>query len=452
MVTSVTQPNVMEAGRARLGAGRAAVIAGVRTPMAKAGTAFKNVHVTDLARVAIREVLYRASVGAEQLDEVILGNVVLPVDATNPARVAALWAGIPHSVPALTLQRNCASGLEAVAEADRRLRLSASDEGGKFILAGGAESMSTIPLLFPNETMVPMERMLRARGAMQKLSAMTTLRPRHFKPIAGLEVGLTDPTCDMIMGKTAELLASEFGISRREQDEFALRSHQRAVAAAAAGRFKAEITPMYTASKGGFDAVTEDVGPRAGQTMEALAKLKPIFDRRDGTVTVGNACQVTDGAVALLMTDEHHAAAEGLEVMGYVRSYACVGLDPARMGLGPVYAIDKLLRQTGLSLSDVPLIEINEAFAAQVLACVRAMGSDSFCQEHLGRTGAIGEIDMERLNVNGGAIALGHPVGATGSRLVLTLLHEMKRRDVDLAIAALCVGGGQGAAMLLERK
>jgi acetyl-CoA acetyltransferase family protein len=452
MVASVTQPNVMEAGRARLGAGRAAVVAAVRTPFAKAGTSFKNVHVTDLARVAFREVLYRAGVGAERLDEVILGNVVLPVDATNPARVAALWAGLPHSVPAITLQRNCASGLEAVAEADRRLRLRSAGEEGKFILAGGAESMSTIPLLFPNETMVPMERMLRARGAVQKLSAIGTLRPRHFKPIAGLEVGLTDPTCDMIMGKTAELLASEFGLSRREQDEFALRSHQRAAAAIAAGRFKGEITAVYAPGRSGFEAVTEDVGPRAGQTMEALAKLKPIFDRRDGTVTVGNACQITDGAVALLMTDEDTAKAEGMEPLGYVRSYACVGLDPARMGLGPAYAIDKLLRQTGLSLSDVPLVEINEAFAAQVLACVRAMGSESWCQEHLGRTGAIGELDMDRLNVNGGAIALGHPVGATGSRLVLTLLHEMKRRDVDLAIAALCVGGGQGAAMLLERR
>ena len=254
--------------------------------------------------------------------------------------------------------------------------------------------MSTIPLLFPNETMVPMERMYRAKGAMQRLAAMATLRPRHFKPIAGLEVGLTDPTCDMIMGKTAELLASEFGISRREQDEFALRSHQRAAAAQAAVRFKDEITPVYVPAKGGFEAATEDIGPRANQTMEALTKLKPIFDRRDGTVTVGNACQVTDGAVALLMTDEHYARAEGIEVMGYVRSYACVGLDPARMGLGPVYAIDKLLRQTGLSLSDVPLIEINEAFAAQVLACVKAMGSDSFCQEHLGRVSAIGEIDF----------------------------------------------------------
>ena len=452
MVASVTQPNVMEAGAARARVGRTAIIAGVRTPFAKAGTALKGVHVTDLARVAMQEVLYRAGLGAEHLDEVILGNVVLPVDATNPARVAALWAGIPHSVPAITLQRNCASGLEAVAEADRRLRLSTSSEGGMLILAGGAESMSTIPLLFPNETLVPFERLYRARGALQRLGAMATLRPRHFKPVAGLEVGLTDPTCDMIMGKTAELLASEFGISRREQDEFALRSHQRAVAAAAAGKFKPEITPVYAPSRGGFEAVTEDVGPRAGQTMEALGKLKPIFDRRDGTVTVGNACQVTDGAVALLMTDEDSARAEGLEPLGYVRSYACVGLDPARMGLGPVYAIDKLLRQTGLALSDVPLVEINEAFAAQVLACVRAMGSEWWCQEHLSRTSAIGELDMDRLNVNGGAIALGHPVGATGSRLVLTLLHEMKRRNVDLAIAALCVGGGQGAAMLLERK
>ncbi len=460
MVAMVTSPAVAGGNGAghSAGRGRAAIVGGVRTPMAKAGTAFRNVHVTELARTAFQQVLYRTGVSPEQLDEVLLGNVVLPVDATNPARVSALWAGIPHAVPALTLQRNCASGLEAVAEAAMRVvqaarRRDARATGeARFLLAGGAESMSTIPLLFPNETSVPMERMYRARGLWQKTAAMATLRPRHFKPIAGLEVGLTDPTCDMIMGKTAELLASEFGISRREQDEFALRSHQRAAAASAAGRFKDEIVAVHVPGKGGYEAVFEDVGPRAGQTMEALGKLKPIFDRRDGTVTVGNACQVTDGAVALLMTDEHHAAAEGLEVMGYVRSYACVGLDPARMGLGPVYAIDKLLRQTGLSLSDIPLIEINEAFAAQVMACVKAMASAEFCQEHLGRTDAIGQFDPERLNVNGGAIALGHPVGATGARLVLTLLHEMKRRNVNRAIAALCVGGGQGAAMLLERE
>jgi acetyl-CoA C-acetyltransferase/acetyl-CoA acyltransferase len=452
--------NTASERRAETGAGRAAIVAGVRTPLAKAGTAFRNVHVTDLARRAIQEVLYRSNLSADRLDEVILGNVVMPVDATNPARVAALWAGVPHHVPALTVQRNCASGLEAVAEAAQRisrsrLRTGSNGNGGAhapLILAGGAESMSTIPLLFPNEMLTPMGKMLRAKGLWQKTMATASLRPRHFKPIAGLEIGLTDPTVDMIMGKTAELLASEFNITRRDQDEFALRSHQKAAEAQAAGRFKDEICPVYVPAGKGFEAVTEDVGPRAGQTMDALGKLKPIFDRRDGSVTVGNACQITDGAVALLVTDEEGAAAEGMEVLGYVRAYAAVGLDPARMGLGPVFAIDKLLKETGLSLADVPLVEINEAFAAQVLACLKAMASESFCREHLGRDEPIGELGLDRLNVNGGGIALGHPVGATGARLVLTLLHEMKRRNVDRAIAALCVGGGQGAAMLLERK
>src|SRR5205823_9245567 len=197
---------------------------------------------------------------------------------------------------------------------------------------------------------------------------------------------------------------------------------------------------------------TEDFGPRANQTLDALSKLKPIFDRRDGTVTVGNSCQVTDGAAAVLVTDGETARANGMEILGYIRGYSYVGLDPARMGLGPVYAISQLLQQHGLQLSDIPLLEINEAFAAQVLACVRAMASDAFALEHLNRTSALGELDLDRLNVNGGAIALGHPVGATGTRIVHTLLLEMKRRNVDLGIAALCVGGGQGAAMLLERR
>src|SRR5687767_11156525 len=386
MVALVTHPHGADSTAAGKSGARAAVVAGVRTPMAKAGTAFRNVHVTDLARVAIREVLYRANVRADRLDEVILGNVVMPVDATNPARVSALWAGVPHHVPALTVQRNCASGLEAVAAAADRITRSrhagANGNGhAPLVLAGGCESMSTIPLLFPNEMLTPMGKMLRAKGLWQKTVATASLRPRHFKPVAGLEVGLTDPTCDMIMGKTAELLASEFNISRREQDEFALRSPRKAAEAMAAGRFSAEICPVYVPAGKGYEAVTEDVGPRAGQTMEALGKLKPIFDRRDGTVTVGNACQITDGAVALLVADAEAARAEGMEVLGYVSAYAAVGLDPARMGLGPVFAIDKLLKETGLTLNDVPLIEINEAFAAQVLACVKAMASDAFCRE-----------------------------------------------------------------------
>jgi len=253
----------------------------------------------------------------------------------------------------------------------------------------------------------------------------------------------------MIMGKTAEVLVQEFGISRREQDEFALQSHQKAVAAMKSGRFDEEIVPVYAGRK--FDPVTQDNGPRENQTMEALAKLKPIFDRKDGSVTVGNSCQVTDGAAALLVADADWANAHGATPLGYVRAYAYAGLDPSRMGLGPVFAIDQLLKQTGLEIGDIPLFEINEAFAGQVLACLKAMASDDYCQKHLGRSKAIGEIDPQTLNVNGGAIALGHPVGATGARLVLTLLLEMQRRNFERGVAALCVGGGQGAAILLER-
>jgi acetyl-CoA acetyltransferase family protein len=426
--------------------GGIAVVAGARTPFAKAGGALGHEHVTDLAKRAMQEALYRANFPFGDVDEVLLGNVVMPVDATNPARVSAIWAGIPDRVPAMTVQRNCASGMESIADASDRIRAGRC----RAILAGGAESMSTLPLLFPEETTDPMTRLARAKNAWQKAAAATALRPRHFKPIAALERGLTDPTCDMIMGRTAEVLAHEFGLTRRQQDEFALRSHQRAAAAAESGRFAAEITPAYAGRR--FEPVTADTGPRPGQTLEALGKLKPIFDRRDGTVTVGNSCQVTDGAVALLLADPNFARGEGLDILGYVRGYAYVGLDPARMGLGPAFAIAELLTKSGLSLNDVPLFEINEAFAAQVLACLRAMASEEFCREKLNRDNALGEIPLDRLNVNGGAIALGHPVGATGARLVLTLLLEMKRRDVELGIASLCVGGGQGAAMLLQRR
>jgi acetyl-CoA C-acetyltransferase/acetyl-CoA acyltransferase len=426
--------------------GEVAIVAGARTPMAKAGTALRDVHVAELAQRAMKETLYRASFPADRLDEVLLGNVIMPADAANLARVAALYTGVPQRVPGMTLQRNCASGMEAVAEAAAKVRSGMA----RAILAGGAESMSTLPLLLPAETMAPMTRLSRAKSVWQKATAAASLRPRHFKPVAALELGLTDPTCGMIMGKTAEVLAHEFGLSRKEQDEFALRSHQRAVDAENAGRFNDERVPFFAGRK--FEPVTSDVGPRAGQTMEALGHLKPIFDRRDGTVTVGNSCQVTDGAATMLVMDAALAQSESLPVLGYVRGYAYAGLDPARMGLGPVYAIDQLLRQTGVRLADVGLIEINEAFAAQVLACTRAMACADFCRDHLGRPEPLGEIDPDKLNVNGGAIALGHPVGATGARLVLTLLHEMRRRDVNLGIASLCVGGGQGAAILLERK
>ncbi len=422
-----------------------AVVGGVRTPFAKMGTALREMHVTELARSAMQETLYRVGCRADQIDEVIMGNVVLPADAANPARVAAMRAGVPASVPALTVQRNCASGMEAVGQGAAQIRGGRS----KLILAAGAESMSNIPLLFPQEAMTPFGAMLKAKTVKQKLGAAATFRPRHFAPKSALEQGLTDPLCRMIMGKTAEVLAHEFGITRAEQDEFALESHRRASEAIAAGRFDEQLIAVYPGKKP--KAVSTDVGPRAEQSIASLAKLRPLFDKRDGSVTVGNACQVTDGAAALLLEEGALAKAQGREPLGYIRGYATAGLDPHRMGLGPVYAIDRLLAASKLDLSDIGLFEINEAFAAQVIACTRAMASDTFCRERLGRASALGEIDPDRLNVCGGAIALGHPVGATGARIVLNLLHDMRRLDVKFGVAALCVAGGLGAAILLER-
>jgi acetyl-CoA C-acetyltransferase/acetyl-CoA acyltransferase len=431
--------------------GEVAIIGGKRTPFARAGTELRQVPASDLARRAFQETLFHCNCRFDRLDEVILGNVVMPADSANLARVSALWAQIPQRVPGLTVQRNCASGMESVAQAAMHIR------GGleKIVLAGGAESMSTVPLLFPQESTIPLANLGRARTLLRKAAAAAALRPRHFHPVVGLELGLSDATCGMIMGQTAEVLAHQFGIKRQQQDEFALQSHQKAIAAADAGKFSDEIVPMYVAadSDGGkFTALGADNGPRKQQSMEALAKLRPLFDKRDGSVTAGNSCQITDGAAALLVADSSAAKAMDMNVLGYVRSYAYAALDPARMGLGPVFAINALLKQTGMSLSDIDLFEINEAFAAQVLACLKAMNSVEFCREHLDRDSAIGEIDPAKLNVNGGAIALGHPVGATGARLVLTLLLEMQRRNVQFGIASLCVGGGQGAAILLERK
>ena len=423
-----------------------AILAGARTPLCKAGTSLKDCHAEELARLAMQETLYRAGLPPDRLDEVILGNVVMPADAANVARVAALWAGVPRQTPGLTVQRNCASGMEAINEGAMRIRAGM----GRMVMAGGTESMSNVPLLFPAETLEPVGQLAKAKSAWQKTRAVATLRPRHFKPIAGLELGLTDPTVNMIMGKTAEVLVQEFGISRREQDEFALRSHEKAAHATDAGFFEEEIFAVYAGER--FEPVTRDNGPRAHTSMESLAKLRPLFDRKDGSVTVGNSCQITDGAATLLMGDAESARAEGLAPLGYVDAYAYAALDPSRMGLGPVYAIDQLLQKTGMTLADIDLFEINEAFAGQVIACLKAMASETFCQRQLGRGSAIGELDVARLNVNGGAIALGHPVGATGARIVLTLLSEMRRRDVEFGLAALCVGGGQGAAMLIQRR
>lgn len=423
------------------------IVDGVRTPYVKAGTLFKDIPAQELGRIAVAELLVRTGIDPEQIDEVVIGNIAQPADAANIARVIALMAGIPRKVPAVTVGRNCASGMEAIAYAALKI---AAGEGDVFV-AGGVESMSNIPLLYPKEFAEVLAEAMRAKSAAQKLAAFAKIRPHHLKPIIGLEVGLTDPICELNMGQTAEVLAKEFMISRQEQDEFALMSHQRATTATDLGKLREEIVPVYPPPK--FDQVVdEDNGIRKNQTLEALARLRPVFDREFGTVTAGNSSQITDGGAAVLVMSAERARELGFEPLGTIRSYAFAGLDPKRMGLGPAYATPIALKKAKVAFKDIQLIEINEAFAAQVIANERVFRDRKLAQDRLGLDDAIGEIDREILNVNGGAIALGHPVGSSGTRLVLTLLKEMKRRDLNLGLATLCVGGGQGAAMVVERK
>ncbi len=419
------------------------VLSGVRTPFVKAGGQFTKTPVYELGRVAVAEAIARAELDPARIDEVILGNCAMPAEAANSSRVVALRAGIPKQVPAFTVHRNCASGMEAVADAAYRIQTG----DAKLLVAGGMDSMSQVPLQFKYEYGEWLAGLMRAKTPMQKLGAFAAFRPKLLAPRITLQEGLTDLVSGLMMGDTAELVAQDFHITRQQQDEFALQSHQRAVAARET--LREEIVPVYP--NPGYEAVRDDVGPRDGQTLEALGKLRPYFDKKNGTVTVGNSCGVTDGAVALLVGDDDTAKQWPVPPLGRVRAFAFAGLDPARMGLGPVYATAKLLQKTGLSLADVDLFEINEAFAAQVLGCLAAAKSDDFAKRELGRDRALGEFPMERLNVNGGAIALGHPVGASGARLILTILHELRRRGLRRGIASLCVGGGLGAAFLLER-
>jgi len=424
---------------------RLVIIDGVRTPFCKAGTDLAGLAADELGRIAVNALLTRTGIDPAIVEEVLFGCVSQPADAANVARVIALRAGLPEHIPAVTVHRNCASGFEALTAASERL---VAGRGEVFIV-GGVESMSQIPLLFPRAASDKFARLAKARSLGQKLAALASFRPSDFKPRIGLMLGLTDPVCGMNMGETAELLARDFGITREEQDAFALRSHLRALAAKE--KLAEEICPVFPAPHlSRLTPVVSDNGPRADSTPQKLAQLRPLFDRRHGTVTAGNASQVTDGAVALLVMSERKAEALGLKPLGVLTDYAWAGCEPARMGLGPVFAIRKLLERSRLTLDDADLIEINEAFAAQVLAVLRALESDKFSRKLLRRLAPLGHVPEDRLNVNGGAIALGHPVGATGARLILTALKELRRREARRALVTLCVGGGQGGALWLE--
>jgi acetyl-CoA C-acetyltransferase/acetyl-CoA acyltransferase len=424
---------------------RIAIIDGVRTPMEKAGGRLKNITADDLAVMAVKEVLYRTGIGPEEIDEVILGNVAQPATAANISRVVALKAGLPVSIPAYTVHRNCASGMESITTAANKILAGEAS----VIIAGGTESMSNIPYLFNSRMAGFFGSLAKAKSIYEKLSIFISFRPSFLKPDIGVIQGLTDPVSGLIMGSTAEVLAREFHITRSAQDEFALLSHHRAVSSIKAGKLNDEIVP-FPIPPDYRTVLTADGGPRENQTIKALANLKPYFDRHNGTVTVGNSCQLTDGAAAVIVMSEKNAKDRGITPLGYLREYAYASLEPERMGLGPAYAVSRLMDKIRINMRDFDVIEINEAFAAQIIANEIAFSSKEFAAKFLGRTKELGELRRDIFNVDGGAIALGHPVGMTGTRLVIHVLKELNRMKKNTGLATLCVGGGQGAALLLE--
>lgn len=438
------------------------LIDGVRTPFAKAGTKLAKIHPADLGKTALKQLIAQTNLDVNIVDEVIIGNTGNPVDSVNISRVVALGAGIPQKTSAYTVHRNCASALESISSGFEKIKSGTMD----VVVAGGTENMSQMPVLLPEKFQAIFGKLFAAKGPKQALplllelfkadlkqiKALFTANQRdEFFPVIAVMKGLTDPFVGINMGQTAEILAKEWGLTREMQDQFALRSHQLASRAWKEGRMQQETTPVYLPPE--FkEIVAQDIGPRDNQTLEALAKLRPFFDKATGTITAGNSCPITDGAAMMLLMSREKAEALGYKPTAKICSYGFAGLEPERMGLGPAYATPLALKRAGLALKDIGLVELNEAFAAQVMACQKAMASDKFAQEKLGLSQKVGEISDDIMNVNGGAIALGHPVGATGTRLVLTLMKEMKRRNVQYGLATLCIGGGQGGAMIIERE
>jgi len=385
------------------------ILSAVRTAIGTYGGMYKNVPAVDLGVTAVKEAVAQAKVDAGDLDDVIIGNCMMRTDEINPARCVMLKAGIPHSTPAFTVQRQCASGMQAVISGMQQIQTGESE----VVLAGGIENMSRLP--YAVYDMRWGKRMWNA--------TMTDM----------LTEGLEDPIGHYHMGVTAENLAEEFDISREAQDELAYTSQSRAIAAIDDGAFKDEIVPVEVPQRKGDPKVFDtDEHPRREATLESLAKLKAVF-KKGGSVTAGNASGINDGAAAMVVASREWAEAKGLTPLARIVDHQVAAVEPERMGFGPVPAVRKLLERTGKSLSDIGLIELNEAFAAQYLACEKAL-----------------ELDRSITNVHGSGVALGHPVGATGCRIMVTLLHEMRRRKVDLGLATLCVGGGMGKATLLE--
>lgn len=421
---------------------RAAIVAGVRTPFARSGTTFRDVTARELSRAAARALLHRAELDGRQVDEVAWGQVVASPLAPNVGREVALLPQLPRTIPAQTINRACASGAQAVIYAHDQI----VQGHAEVVIAGGVESLSDVPILHSKRMTQTLMAASKARSLGERLRLFARIRPRDLVPVAP---AIAEPSTGETMGESAEKMAKENGISREAQDRLALLSHQRAAAATASGRLAEEIAPWF-AGAGMDQAVTTDNLIRADSSLDALAGLKPVFDRRYGSVTAGNSSPLTDGAAACLVMEAARARALGHAPLATVRSYAVTAVDPGWQLLqGPAWAVPLALDRAGLTLRDIGLIEIHEAFAAQVLSNIQAWESRAWA-ERIGRSAPLGEINWEITNVHGGSIAIGHPFGATGVRLVTTMANELRRRGAQFGLISICAQGGMGVAMVLE--
>lgn len=421
------------------------VVDGARSPFLKARNAPGPFSAADLAVQAGRELLLRQPFAPSDLDEVIVGCAAPSADEVNIGRVIALRLGCGHRVPGWTVMRNCASGMQALDSAIANIQTGRSS----LVLAGGVDALSRAPLLVSDDLTRWLAKWTSARGVNDRFKALRRFPWRGIAPVLGLVKGLTDPVVGLSMGQTAENLATRFGISRAAMDDYAARSHTRALKARGSDAIAASPKEIVPLVDGRGTLYPIDDGVREDSTPERLSKLRPVFDKPWGNITAGNSSQVSDGAAVLILASEDAVRRWNLQPLGRIVDAQWAALDPAQMGLGPVHAATPILQRQGLRLNDLDLWEINEAFAAQVLACLAAWNDAEYCQEHLG-TGPWGILDQDRLNIEGGAIALGHPVGASGARIVLHMLHMLRARGLRRGMAAICIGGGQGGAMLIE--
>lgn len=422
---------------------RVFLVDGARTPIIKARTGRGPFSASELAVQAGRPLLARCGIDIKDFDEVILGCIMPSEREANIGRVVALRLGFDESTPAWTVQRNCASGMQSIDSAFNSIQRGTSE----IVLAGGVETMSHAPVLFNEHYVNWLGKFATAKSMGQKLQSLAKFRLSMLKPVFALEHGLTDPVVALNMGQTAEKIAARFDISRQQMDEFAVTSHLRAVEAKEKGVYEGEIVPIFD-TKG--KVYEYDDGVRADSNVEKLGTLKPVFDRPYGKVTAANSSQISDGGSWIIMASEEAVEKHGLQPLAEIKTVQWAGLDPSEMGLGPVHSAAKVLAEQELSMSDIDYWEINEAFAAQVLACCSAFESDDYCKDELGLDGSLGSIDPSQLNIHGGAVACGHPVGMSGNRLVLHLARTLKLKGAKRGIATLCIGGGQGGATLVE--